>query len=178
MSLEIHPASPKDAPELAQVFYASFRTDCDKTMFPNTPDVTEWFERFFSADITRSIEGETRDVFLKVTEGSEDGGDRIVAFAKWKFPVPADRNRHEEQIVWPASSDKELCDRFFNGMEARHEKWMGERPHYCTFFFFFFKSLGLVFLEQIRRNTTNRYRSGYVGCSRFLPGQGTGLETP
>ena len=137
MPLEIHPASPKDAPELTQVFYASFRSDCDRTMFPNTPDVTEWWESSVRADITRSIEGETRDVFLKVTEGSEDGGNRIVAFAKWKLPVTADRNRHEEQIVWPPSSDKELCDRFFNGMESRHEKWMGDRPHYCTFFLLF-----------------------------------------
>lgn len=137
MSLEVHPASPTDARELAQVFYASFRSDFDTTMFPNTPDVTEWWEKYFTAGITRSIAGETHDVFLKVTEGSESGG--IVAFAKWKCPATAaDRDRHEEQIVWPPSSDKELCDRFFTGMGARHEKWMGERPHYCTFFFFSF----------------------------------------
>lgn len=135
MSLEVHPASPTDAHELAQVFYASFRSDFDTTMFPNTPDVTEWWEKYFTAGITRSIAGETHDVFLKVTEGSESGG--IVAFAKWKCPATAaDRDRHEEQIVWPPSSDKELCDRFFTGTGARHEKWMGERPHYCTFFFF------------------------------------------
>ncbi|CAI7591194.1 unnamed protein product [Penicillium glandicola] len=129
MSLEIYPASPSDAPQLTQVFYASFRSDLDTTMFPNTPDVTEWWENDFSAGIKRSLAGETNDVFLKVTEGSEDGA--IVAFAKWKRPVlAADRDRHEEQIVWAPSSDKELCDRFFYGMEAQHEKWMGERPHY------------------------------------------------
>ncbi|KGO66541.1 Acyl-CoA N-acyltransferase [Penicillium italicum] len=129
MSLEIHPVSPADAPELTQVFYASFRTNLDTTMFPNTPDVTEWLEKDWSDSITRSLAGETREVFLKVTEGSERGA--IVAFAKWKLPVPAaDRHRDERQIVWPASSNKELCDHFFYGMEARHEKWMGERPHY------------------------------------------------
>ncbi|KAK4864561.1 hypothetical protein LT330_009556 [Penicillium expansum] len=129
MSLEVHPALPTDAPELTQVFYASFCSDLDKAMFPNTPDVTEWWEKYLRDDITRSIAGETSEVFFKVTEGSEGGP--IVAFAKWKLPVPAaDRDRHEEQIVWPASSDKELCDLFFYGMEGRHEKWMGERPHY------------------------------------------------
>lgn len=134
MSLEIHPVSVGDAPELTQVFHASFCSDFDTTMFPNTPDVTEWWEKSFSDDITRSIAGETQ-VLLKVTEGSDRGA--IVAFAKWKLPVPAaGRDRHEEQIVWPASSDKELCDHFFRGMEERHEKWMGERPHYCTFPYF------------------------------------------
>ncbi|CAG7940273.1 unnamed protein product [Penicillium nalgiovense] len=129
MSLEIYPASPTDARELTKVFYGSFHSNLDTAMFPNTPDVTEWWEKCFTTSIMRSIAGETHDVFLKVTEGSEDGG--IVAFAKWKLPVPvADRRRKEEQIVWPPSSDKDLCDRFFNGMGARHEKWMGERPHY------------------------------------------------
>ncbi|KAJ9490744.1 hypothetical protein VN97_g2531 [Penicillium thymicola] len=129
MSLEVHPASPTDAPELTQVFYASFRSDLDTTMFPNTPDVTEWWEKYLSDVITASIAGSTNDVLLKVTEDSESG--RIVAFGKWKRPVSAaDRDQHQKQIAWPASSDKELCDRFFHGMEARHEKWLGGRPHY------------------------------------------------
>lgn len=140
MSLKVHPASPTDAPELTQVFYASFRSDLDTTMFPNTPDVTEWWEKYLSDVITASIAGKTNDVLLKVTEDSESG--RIVAFGKWKRPVSAaDRDQHKKEIAWPASSDKELCDRFFHGMEARHEKWMGERPHYCTFSFFFFSFL-------------------------------------
>lgn len=161
MSLEVHPASPTDAPELTQVFYASFRSDLDTAMFPKTPDVTEWWEKYLSDVITGSIAGKTNDVLFKVTEGSESDG--IVAFAKWKRPVSAaDRDQHQEKIVWPASSDKELCDRFFHGMEARHEKWMGERPHYCTFSLFLFCStvacsilsfalcLLVLFLEKAR----------------------------
>ncbi|KAJ5817263.1 Acyl-CoA N-acyltransferase [Penicillium robsamsonii] len=128
MSLEVYPATPADAPALTQVFYAAFRSDADKAMFPNTPDGTEWWEKVFSTAITRSIAGESNEIFFKVTEGSESGP--IVAFAKWKRPAPADHDRREEQIMWPASSDKELCDRFFWGMEAQHQKWMGDRPHY------------------------------------------------
>jgi hypothetical protein len=159
MSLEIHPASPADARELTEVFYGSFHSDLDTTMFPKKPDVTEWWEKYFTTSIARSIAGETHDVFLKVTEGSEDG--RIVAFAKWKLPVaPADRRRNEEQIVWPPSSDKDLCDRFFNGMGARHEKWMGERPHYCMFFFLtFFLTLAykvIGFALCVLYSSTNR----------------------
>lgn len=132
MSLEVHPASPTDASDLTKVFYATFVGPVNETMFPQTPDVTEWWENEFRENIARSLVGEIPEVFLKVTEGSEDGA--IVAFAKWKRPVSADRDRHETQEpVWPASSDKELCDRFFHGMEAQHGLWMGERPHYCKF---------------------------------------------
>lgn len=141
MSLEIYPASPADAPELTQLFYATFGGDFNRTMFPETADVTEWWEKAFSEWIERSLAGESDDVILKVTEGSEGGA--IVAFAKWKRPASADRDRHEEHVVWPPSSDKELCDRFFHGMEAQHALWMGERPHYCMFFLlsFFFSFL-------------------------------------
>ncbi|OQE36980.1 hypothetical protein PENCOP_c011G02907 [Penicillium coprophilum] len=129
MSLEVYPASPADAPALTQVFYGAFRSHVDTAMFPNTPDGTEWWENVFSTAIARSVAGESNEIFFKVTEGSESGP--IVAFAKWKrLTSPADHDRHEEQIVWPPSSDKELCDRFFWGMETQHEKWMGDRPHY------------------------------------------------
>ncbi|KAJ5520949.1 Acyl-CoA N-acyltransferase [Penicillium fimorum] len=129
MSLEIYPATPADAPALTQVFYGAFRTDADRAMFPNTPDGTEWWEKAFDTAITRSIAGESNEIFFKVAEGSESGP--IAAFAKWKLLVSAaDHDQHEDPIVWPPSSDKELCDRFFFGMEEQHVKWMGDRPHY------------------------------------------------
>ncbi|KAJ5463671.1 hypothetical protein N7475_008615 [Penicillium sp. IBT 31633x] len=71
MSLEIYPASPADAPELTQLFYATFGGDFNRTMFPETADVTEWWEKAFSEWIERSLAGESDDVILKVTEGSE-----------------------------------------------------------------------------------------------------------
>ncbi|KAJ5781199.1 Acyl-CoA N-acyltransferase [Penicillium paradoxum] len=130
MSLDVHPASPSDASELTQLFYATFVGPVNETMFPRTPDVTEWWEYHFHRDITRSLAGEIPEIFFKVTEGSKDG--KIVAFAKWKRPVSADRDQHEkkEPMVWPVSSDKKLCDHFVYGMEEQHHELMGERPHY------------------------------------------------
>ena len=132
MSLKIHPAAPADAPELTQVFYATFGGDFNRTMFPETPDVTVWWEHRFSEEARLTLAGEGHEALLKVT----DGEGVILAFAKWKKPVSAaDRDlREHEPVVWAPSSDKELCERFFFGMDTHHEKWMGDRPHYCMFF--------------------------------------------
>lgn len=117
-------------------------------MFPETPDVTVWWEHRFSEEARLTLAGEGHEVLLKVT----DGEGAILAFAKWKKPVSAaDRDlREHEPVVWAPSSDKELCERFFFGMDTHHEKWMGDRPHYCMFFvswliclafwFFFFEN--------------------------------------
>jgi hypothetical protein len=132
MTLEIHPATPADAPELTRVFYAAFVGDFNTTMFPETPDVTEWWQQKFSEEARLTIAGEGHEVLLKVTD--EESG-AIVAFAKWKRPVlAADRDlREHEPVVWAPSSDVELCEKFFGRMGAYHVKYMGNRPHYCMF---------------------------------------------
>jgi hypothetical protein len=146
MPLEMIPATPADGAELTEIFYAAFMGDFNRTMFPDTPDVTAWWEQNFHDTIKRSIAAETNEVILKVVD-SDQGA--IVAFAKWKCPTSADRDRHEreESVVWAPSCDGELCDRFFSGMEELHGKWMGDRPHYCMFLFCFFNlSFFLVLL--------------------------------
>ncbi|KAJ6084915.1 hypothetical protein N7499_004544 [Penicillium canescens] len=129
MPLEVIPATPADGAELTEIFYAAFVGDFNRTMFPRTPDVTAWWEQNFHDTIKRSLAAETSEVILKVVD-SDQGA--IVAFAKWKCPTSADRDRHEreEPVVWAPSCDGELCDRFFSGMEELHGKWMGDRPHY------------------------------------------------
>jgi hypothetical protein len=135
MALEIHHATVADAPELTQVFYATFGGDFNRTMFPEKPDVTAWWEHKFSEEARRTLADEGHEVLLKVTDGE---GGAIVAFAKWKRPVSgADRDlREHKPVVWAPSSDKELCERFFCGMDAHRENRMGDRPHYCMFHLF------------------------------------------
>ncbi|KAJ5306883.1 Acyl-CoA N-acyltransferase [Penicillium antarcticum] len=129
MLLEIIPATPADGTELTEIFYAAFGGEFNRKMFPETPDVTVWWEQIFHDSITRSIAGRTNEVFLKVVDSDQDA---IVAFAKWKCPTSAGRDRHEpeESAVWAPSCDGKLCDRFFGGMEELKGKWMGDRPHY------------------------------------------------
>lgn len=130
MAFEIQDAVPADAAELTQTFFATFGGDFNRTMFPQTPDVTTWWEQNFKDLARRTLAKEGDEVLLKVTD--ETGA--IAGFAKWKRPVGADRDLHEDEpVAWAPSCDKDLCERFFSGMDAQHQKWMEDRPHYCKF---------------------------------------------
>ncbi|KAJ5336242.1 uncharacterized protein N7506_004264 [Penicillium brevicompactum] len=127
MALEIQNATPEDAAELTQVFYTAFGGEFNRTMFPQKPDVTAWWEHSFNTLALRTQANEGNAVLLKITD--EKGA--IAAFAKWKRPVTADRDQeHEESVEWAPSSDKDLCERFFSSMDGQHHKWMEDRPHY------------------------------------------------
>lgn len=127
MALEIQNATVEDAAELTQVFYAAFGGEFNRTMFPQKPDVTAWWENNFNTLARRTQANEGNEVLLKIT----DDKGAIAAFAKWKRPLTADRDQEHQPVDWAPSSDKDLCEQFFSGMDGQHQKWMGERPHYC-----------------------------------------------
>lgn len=128
MSFTVTQATQHDAPKLAEVFFAAFSDDFNRTMFPPEPDVRTWI----TEHLVGGKDAQKYEVFLKVTDPSNP--DAVVAFAKWIRPLDtADRDRQEESggPVWPVSSDTELCDRFFGTMDEHHHQLMGDRPHYC-----------------------------------------------
>lgn len=125
MPFEIHPATPADAPALAEVFLAAFSDDFNRTMFPPTPDVRAWAaENLFTS---RS----PKEVILKITDSDDPG--TAAAFARWIRPGQAHADPDPGQTEWPASSDSALCDHFFGTMGKHHEELMGDRSHYCMF---------------------------------------------
>lgn len=131
MAFEIHEATSSDAPGLADVFFSAFSDPFNRTMFPPTPDVREWITTHL---VNGNDKASEHEVFLKLTD--ESGAP--VAFAKWVRPyhAVADRDRRSKEVpAWPVNSDKELCDAFFGAMAEHHHRIMGDRPHYCMFFF-------------------------------------------
>ncbi|OGE50869.1 hypothetical protein PENARI_c015G00751 [Penicillium arizonense] len=122
MSLEMIPATPADGAELTEIFYAAFVGDFNRTMFPHTPDVTAWWEQNFHDTIKRSIATETNEVILKVVD-SDQGA--IVAFAKWKCPTSADRDRHEHLdmlAVHPSHQGRGLASKLLKWGLARADE--------------------------------------------------------
>ena len=151
MPLEIHPATPRDSSALTTLFLAAFSDPFNLTLFPRTSDVRAWWEEKFAREATAP-----RRVLLKVVDtpdntygrtsgdGEEEGEGEgeIAAFAIWKFAkYQSEGNQeHEEdgeekgegEGQWPQGSDPTLCERFFGGMAAKREEYMGSKPHYCT----------------------------------------------
>lgn len=142
MPLEIHPATPHDSPSLTTLFLAAFSDPFNLTLFPRTPDVRVWWEEKFAREATAPGR-----ILLKVVDTPDNayvntGGNEgeIVAFAIWKFPEYQSQESQKErgnekkgeEGHWPQSSDPVLCERFFGGMAAKREEYMGSKPHYCT----------------------------------------------
>lgn len=197
MSFEVQPAQPADASRLADVFFASFDDEFNRTMFPPAPDTHDWFSNnFFSDAIAQHFTGDGHVTVLKVVEASNP--TEIAAFAIWRrYMTSADRDRREEShnsdMQLPASSDKALCEHFFGAMEEEHQKWMGDRPHYCMFSVLIFfptptspASIPTPFL--VRGNTGYSWcavctttdvncRSRYSRHPRFVPGPWVRVET-
>ncbi|KAJ5630356.1 uncharacterized protein N7484_010456 [Penicillium longicatenatum] len=125
--LEIHEATPADAQDLAEVFFAAFSDPFNRTMFPPTAEVKGWIaDTFFNA---KGLASEH-----EVTLTATDDNGKPVVFAKWVRPYHAaadlDLQSHDAVGGWPVGSDKDLCESFFETMSDHHHKLMGDRPHY------------------------------------------------
>ncbi|OJJ73354.1 hypothetical protein ASPBRDRAFT_41024 [Aspergillus brasiliensis CBS 101740] len=146
--LRILPATPGDSPAIADVFLHAFSDPFSRRMFPITEDVRSWWVDQFRRDIEESQAVTPSTAFLKVTAG-EDG--TVAAFAKWWYPassseaLPKDGKKNQTKIVWPPSSDADLCERFFNLMDSEKQRVMGGRKegYFCELSFYLLRiSLG------------------------------------
>lgn len=136
MPLEIHPATPDDAPRLSEIFFTAFTDPFSQRMFPpSTPEVHEWWTAKFIEDCTNPSSG---DILLKVVDRDDASGQEVIAaFAIWNVP-PADDPSAVNSIQldlpkFPESSDRGLCEQFFGRMTELRERFVGGRRHYCMF---------------------------------------------
>ncbi|XHG03388.1 hypothetical protein AWENTII_006698 [Aspergillus wentii] len=133
MTIEIHPATPSDAPALAEVFLSTFSDNFNVALFPRTQDVRDWWISKFTSDITSCTSSPPLNIVLKAIDTSSQNGDgeaTIAGFANWKLPGNEDTD--EEAVSWPESCIPELCERFFGVMKEKRDKYMGAKRHYCT----------------------------------------------
>ncbi|PYH89687.1 acetyltransferase, GNAT family [Aspergillus ellipticus CBS 707.79] len=127
--LEVSLAEPSDSAALTEVFLRAFSDDFNLRLFPCTPDVRSWWVEHFRRDIELARSQHPSCAVLKVV----GEGGVIAGFAKWQLPfvsASSATNGEEAKVHWPASSDSELCDRFFGDIHAERQKKMGGQPHY------------------------------------------------
>lgn len=139
MPFEVEPATTEDAPALADIFLAAFSDKFNRTLFPVTPNVREWWTNKFIEDC---VNPPANDILLKAVDTStktESGENVVAAFAIWNQP-PSDPNavnqcKMDKFPPWPEDSDKGLCDKLIGDMEEQRERFVGGRRHYCIFIF-------------------------------------------
>ncbi|KAF7591500.1 hypothetical protein BBP40_001490 [Aspergillus hancockii] len=102
MPLELHPATPPDAPAIATLFFTTFSDPFNVKLFPRTQDVHAWWTNALTKDIRNP-----RKRLLKVIDTDADSA--IVGFALWSLPM---EGTVETEAVedgfsppWPESCD-------------------------------------------------------------------------
>lgn len=134
----IAPVEQDDIPALARIFLASFSSEFDRRIFPNTPSVKAWWD---TTNLDAFLHDPTVHFMKAVDPSAKRNEGQIVAYAKWVIPelTPGDNNLKNKiehpGPQWPADSDGALCDIFFAHMAQSRESLMRDRPHYCKIMF-------------------------------------------
>ena len=129
MDFQIRSLQVEDVPQCVQIYFDAFQNPQSLACWPRTPGVRKFWEAML-----RSEMGDPSAHFLKVvTRRKEDeGGEEIVAFAKWVAPKPG--SAVDTSLPrWPEDADGGLCDRTFGDWARRHADLMGTRGHWCEY---------------------------------------------
>lgn len=126
--LELAPCTIGDVPALTDVWYAAFTDAFIRTIWPDTPDVRQWWDESNRSDMLQR----PYQHFLKIVDPSsvdENGRPRIAAFVKWDTAMPQERGPRFP--AWAKDMSDEKCNAFLEMLEANRLKVMGDKKHYC-----------------------------------------------
>ncbi|KAL4993225.1 hypothetical protein BDV10DRAFT_190185 [Aspergillus recurvatus] len=132
MDFALQPAVPEDAPRIAEIYFSAFTNALSQRLMPRTKEA----EAFQTANFKKSAEeahsGQGKDM-IKIVATAPDQEPVIAGFALWNFysGTSDSDDQEKKKVEWPSSSDSELCESFFSGVERERKTAIGEQPHYC-----------------------------------------------
>ncbi|KAL6232789.1 hypothetical protein BDW75DRAFT_216798 [Aspergillus navahoensis] len=132
MDFALQPVLPEDAARITEIYFSAFTNTLSQRIMPRTKEA----EAFQTANFKKSAEeaqsGQGKDM-IKVLATAPDQAPVIAGFALWKFYSGTSDSAQEEKekVEWPSSSDRELCESFFSGVERERKTAIGDQPHYC-----------------------------------------------
>ncbi|KAL4975541.1 acyl-CoA N-acyltransferase [Aspergillus desertorum] len=131
MNFVLQPALPEDAARITEIYFSAFTNALSQRLMPRSKEA----EAFQTAKLRKSAEeaqcGQETDM-IKIVATAPAQKPVIVGFALWKFySGTSDPENGREKVEWPASSDRELCESFFSGVERERKTAIGDQPHYC-----------------------------------------------
>ncbi|KAJ5638116.1 hypothetical protein N7490_007995 [Penicillium lividum] len=119
MALTLQPVTQTDIPSLSELWYKSFSIPINLLMFPNTPNIRNWWNEANSNDLLRN----PRRKYLKIV----DPAGTVVAYAKWDLDPQHSGARFP---AWHAESDSETCHLVFTKLDEEKKLYFGARNFY------------------------------------------------
>ncbi|PWY79353.1 acyl-CoA N-acyltransferase [Aspergillus sclerotioniger CBS 115572] len=110
-------ATPKDVPEIIQLWYTVFSIPAMLELWPDTPGVRWWWESAIRQDMLHR----PREKYLKVVDSS---GGRIAAYGKWSLQSAEERGPRFPP--WHPDMDARHNDRFFQVLESNRARAVGD----------------------------------------------------
>lgn len=131
MCLEISPATPADAPRIAEIHMAAFGDNAMLlSLFP-TPDIRKGLQKSVELKALQDIESPMTTVFVVREPGRDgDGSQRVIAFAKWSHPVRDGENYIEAPRVWPEGSNIAKLAAWAEATDVAQEHVLANTPCY------------------------------------------------
>lgn len=127
-NLQLEVASIEDVPAIVEVWYASFNDPEKRVIWPDTPEVREWWHQ----TVRNAMLNKTFQRYIKVIDlqsADVHGRARIVAYAVWDLSMPEERGPRFPP--WHDQSLKKLLDPRLERVESERFRVMGGQKHYC-----------------------------------------------
>ncbi|KAI0861772.1 putative GNAT family acetyltransferase [Xylaria cubensis] len=151
MPLKLYPAVPADAGRISEIHMAAFASNAMLLAQFQTPEVREGLQESIRLKALADIEdpkisvlvvrdipqnSETReaeDEMSRISDVGNSEGDemgKVVAFAKWSYPVGKDENYEEAPWIWPPGTNINILEGWGRAAEEVQEQLMGDKPCY------------------------------------------------
>ncbi|KAL5338352.1 hypothetical protein BJX70DRAFT_202284 [Aspergillus crustosus] len=135
MEYTLTPATPADAPRLTDIYFSAFNSDFSRRLFPPADDTRAFKIAGLEHDAEETQADGKKTSLIKLV-GKADGQEPVIAgFALWNFhegyaDEEAEKSSSSGDAEFPASSDRELCKRFFGRVVQEKKNAIGDQPHY------------------------------------------------
>lgn len=118
----LEPVTLEDVPAITRLWYTAFSIPINLCMFPDTPAVRAWWDEANRRDLVHNLLRK----LIKVVDVAKP--EFVIAYAKWDLDPSESGERFPP---WHEESDRETCERLFDGLSEERKSFFGGQKHYC-----------------------------------------------
>lgn len=142
MPLILLPATPQDAPRIAEIHMAAFGSNLMlRTQFPS-PTIRAALQIAIEQKLLADIEDlKTSVLVVRDVDLDQDNSGKVISFAKWSHPVKQGEHYVEPPWIWPQGTDLAVLEEWGRKVEKVQESLVGTTPAYRKDHLLFFGTL-------------------------------------